>query len=61
MYPEDVWQPGRSPTDQENAEYHGNAEGDDEETGRVTDEDDVSTDEMEDEDYTNKKSSKKRD
>ena len=61
MYPEDVWQPGRSPTDQENAEYHGDAEGDDEETGRVTEEDDVTTDEMEDEDYTNKKSSKKRD
>ena len=47
--------------DQENAEYHDDGEVDDEEIGRVTEEDDVTTDEMEDEDYTNKKSSKKRD
>ena len=59
-YPWAVWMPGCTPMDQANAEYHDDGE-DDEEIGRVTEEDDVTTDEMDEEDYTNKNSNKKQD
>ena len=59
-YPGGVWMPGCTPMDQANAEYRDDGE-DDEEIGRVTEEDDVTTDEMDEEDYTNKKSNKKQD
>ena len=57
-YPWSVWLPGCTPMDPANPEDYDDGE-DDEEIGRVT-EDDVTTDEMEEEDFTNKNQNKEQ-
>ena len=57
-YPWAVWMPGCTPMDPANPEDYDDGE-DDEEIGRVT-EDDVTTDEMEEEDFTNKNQNKEQ-